>query len=100
MSVSSCVSMSLRRYSRRVLSSQQRVAFFSSSTAKDSFEERPLDTPLQSTTTTTTTPPLMERSDKNIFSQFFDKYSIKQQTDRILVAESFLEAATRQASDP
>jgi hypothetical protein len=98
MSVSSCVSMSLRRYSRRVLSSQQRVAFFSSSTAKDSFEERPLNTPLSSSTTTS--PPLMERSDKNVFAQLYDKYSIKQQTDRILVAESFLEAATRQASDP
>jgi hypothetical protein len=42
----------------------------------------------------------MERSDKNVFAQLYDKYSIKQQTDRILVAESFLEAATRQASDP
>ena len=44
--------------------------------------------------------PLMDRSEKGIFQRFFDKHNIKKQTDRILVAESFLQAATRQASDP
>jgi hypothetical protein len=43
---------------------------------------------------------MMERSEKNIFAQFFDKYSVTQQTNRILVAESLLQAAIHQASDP
>jgi len=43
---------------------------------------------------------LMDRSDKSIFQKFFDRHSIRKQTNRILVAESFLEAAISQASDP
>jgi hypothetical protein len=68
------------------------------STAKE-FEDRTLDTPLPPSTGTTTST-MMERSEKNIFAQFFDKYSVTQQTNRILVAESLLQAAIHQASDP
>jgi hypothetical protein len=43
---------------------------------------------------------LIDRSEKSIFQRFFDRHSITKQTNRILVAESFLQAATKQASDP
>jgi hypothetical protein len=43
---------------------------------------------------------LMERSNKNVLERLYDKYSVSQQTNRILMAESFLQAATSQASDP
>jgi hypothetical protein len=46
------------------------------------------------------TPTLMERSSKSILAKFFDKYSLSKQTNRILMAESFLQAASSQASDP
>ena len=42
----------------------------------------------------------MDRSNKNIFERMYAKYSMKQQTHRILVAESLLQAALSQASDP
>ena len=45
-------------------------------------------------------PTLWERTDKSFFQRLYDKYSFQQQTNRIVVAESFLQAATRQASDP
>lgn len=45
-------------------------------------------------------PTLFERSDKNILQRLWDKYSFSRQTNRILMAESFLEAAATQASDP
>ena len=44
--------------------------------------------------------PLLERTDKNWFQRMIEKYSIKQQTNRILVAELLLQAAISQASDP
>lgn len=62
------------------------------------FEDNTLNTPLPSHDPEN--PPLMERSDKGFFARLLDKYSLSQQTKRILVAESFLQAATRQASDP
>jgi len=45
-------------------------------------------------------PTLLERSNKNFLERLYDKYSLSQQTNRILMAESFLQAATSQASDP
>jgi hypothetical protein len=44
--------------------------------------------------------PLLERSDKGFLSRLYDQHSLRRQTDRILVAESLLQAATSQASDP
>jgi len=43
---------------------------------------------------------LAEKSDKSFFGKMLDKYSVRRQTNRILVAESFLQAANHQASDP
>jgi hypothetical protein len=43
---------------------------------------------------------LIERTDKNIIQRVFGKYSMSQQKERILVAESLFQAATSQASDP
>jgi hypothetical protein len=63
------------------------------------FDDPTLSTPLPSANTDAS-PSLMERSDKGLFARVFDKYSFVQQTNRILVAESLLQAATRQASDP
>jgi hypothetical protein len=42
----------------------------------------------------------MERTDKNIIQRMYDKFSMSQQTNRILIAESLLQAATSQANDP
>jgi hypothetical protein len=47
-----------------------------------------------------TSPTLMERTDKNIIQRMYDKFSMSQQTNRILIAESLLQAATSQANDP
>lgn len=44
--------------------------------------------------------PSMDGSGKNIFRKLLDRHSISKQTNRILVAESFLQAAITQASDP
>lgn len=97
------------RYGRRLVSPATRAIscrWQSSSTSSSShvhhhnkeFEDQTLNTPLPSPDPEN--PPLMERSDKGFFARLFDKYSLSQQTNRILVAESFLQAATRQASDP
>ncbi len=61
------------------------------------FEDKTLTTPIPEPDPEN--PPLMERSDKGYFARLFDKYSLSQQTNRILVAESLLQAASRQASD-
>ena len=45
-------------------------------------------------------PTLMERTDKNILQRMYDKFSMSEQTNRILIAESLLQAATSQANDP
>jgi hypothetical protein len=45
-------------------------------------------------------PTLLERTDKNIIQRMYDKFSMSQQTNRILIAESLLQAATSQANDP
>ena len=45
-------------------------------------------------------PTLMERTDKNILQRMYDKFSMSEQTNRILMAESLLQAATSQANDP
>ena len=45
-------------------------------------------------------PTLMERTDKNIIQRMYDKFSMSEQTNRILMAESLLQAATSQANDP
>lgn len=63
------------------------------------YEDRTLNTPLPSPDKDASTP-LIQRSEKGFLARVFDKYSFSQQTIRILVAESFLQAATRQASDP
>jgi len=61
----------------------------------------PTSPPEESTTTANEAPVgLMQRSEKGFFARVFDKYSFSQQTNRILVAESLLQAATRQASNP
>lgn len=44
--------------------------------------------------------PLLKRPKKNIFQRMFQKYSVSEQKNRILVAESLFQAATSQASDP
>jgi hypothetical protein len=51
-------------------------------------------------TNATAQQPLMEKSTKSYIGRLYDKYSFQQQTSRIVVAECFLQAATRQASDP
>ena len=43
---------------------------------------------------------LVEPADKNIIQRMFQKYSMSEQTNRILLAESLFQAATSQASDP
>lgn len=63
------------------------------------FDDPTLNTPLPSPDKDASTP-LIQRSEKGFLARVFDKYSFSQQTIRILVAESFLQAATRQASDP
>jgi len=45
-------------------------------------------------------PTLIEQTDKNIIQRMYQKYSMSQQTNRILMAESLFQAATSQASDP
>ena len=55
---------------------------------------------IEATRSTTITPLTEKESSKSFFQRFYDRYSVKQQTSRILTAESFLQAATRQASDP
>ena len=95
------------RYGRRALVRPVTLAvtsrcWQSSSTGavkNNEFEDRTLNTPLPSPDQDIS-PSLMERSEKGFFARVFDKYSFSQQTNRILVAESFLQAATRQASDP
>ena len=42
----------------------------------------------------------IEKIKKNIFQRTFKKYSVSEQKNRILVAESLFQAATSQASDP
>jgi len=60
-----------------------------------------------STTTNATTrnyaeeiPTMLERTNKNIIQCMYDKYSVSQQKNRILIAESLFQAAISQASDP
>jgi len=92
------------RYGRRALLRPVSLAVTSrwqSSTGaakNNEYEDRTLNTPLPSPDQDNS-PSLMERSEKGFFARVFDKYSFSQQTNRILVAESFLQAATRQASD-
>ena len=45
-------------------------------------------------------PTLMDKTDKSLMARIYDKYSFGKQQNRILVAESFLQAAKSQASDP
>ena len=54
----------------------------------------------EATRSNTATPLTEKETTKSFFQRFYDRYSVKQQTSRILTAESFLQAATRQASDP
>jgi len=42
----------------------------------------------------------IDRTNKNIIQRMYQKYSMSEQTNRILVAESLFQAATSQASDP
>ena len=44
--------------------------------------------------------PLMERSKKNFLQKMLNKYSVSEQTTRILLAESFFQAAVHQANNP
>lgn len=99
--MASSIALSVR-YGRRLIAPATRAAacrWLSSSHANNKeFEDQSLNTPLPSPAADAP-PPLMERSDKGFLQRFFDKYSFSQQTNRILVAESFLQAASRQASD-
>mmetsp|Transcript_58902 Transcript_58902/g.65898 ORF Transcript_58902/g.65898 Transcript_58902/m.65898 type:complete len:141 (-) Transcript_58902:947-1369(-) len=45
-------------------------------------------------------PTMLERTDKNFIHCMYDKYSMSQQKNRILIAESLFQAAISQASDP
>jgi len=94
------VSLSVR-YGRQMISPATRafVCRWQSSAANNKeFEDQSLNTP--PSPSTNAPPPLMDRSEKGIFARFIDKYSFSKQTNRILVAESFLQAASCQASDP
>lgn len=101
--MSFALAVSLRRCSRRMMApamsaGRQWQSTTATNSRKEDFDESP---PLPLNTDSSESPsPLMDRIDKNVFQRMYDKYSIKQQTNRILVAESFLQAATCQASDP
>jgi hypothetical protein len=91
------------RFGRRLLTPATRAVtvcrWHSSSHANNKeFEDQSLNTPLPSPATDEP-PSLLERSEKGLLQKIFDKYSFSQQTNRILMAESFLQAASRQASD-
>jgi hypothetical protein len=89
------------RYGRRLLVPATRAAvcrWHSSHANNKEFEDQSLNTPLPSPAADEP-PPLLERSEKSFLQRIFDKYSFSQQTNRILMAESFLQAASRQASD-
>jgi hypothetical protein len=76
--------------------------WFSTATSKKNKEfddGRPMNTPVPDINEEQG-PTLLERSGKNVFQKMYDKYSFSQQTNRILMAESFLQAAISQASDP
>jgi hypothetical protein len=89
--------MMLSRFSlARGLPRQVRAcARFQSSTRTSSAEDSP-----QSDAAIEEPESMMDRSEKSLFQKFFDRHSITKQTNRILVAESLLQAALRQASDP
>jgi hypothetical protein len=70
---------------------------FSTTSSKDFDKQQGMDTPMSDQSAE---PTLLERSNKNLLQKFLDKYSFSRQTNRILMAESFLQAATAQASDP
>jgi hypothetical protein len=73
----------------------------SSSYRRNDFDgDQPMTTPIPNLQDQQHEPTLLERSNKNIFQRMYDKYSFSQQTNRILMAESFLQAAISQASDP
>lgn len=61
---------------------------------------RRLSTTASSNVTQEQDPTATQRSGKNIIQQFYEKYSMSKQTNRILMAESLFQAATTQASDP
>jgi hypothetical protein len=96
---------SLPLYSRTTLDCfrQDRASAFArmfSTNSKDFDNQQALKTPLPNPQQQQAEPTLLERSKKNILERFLDKYSVSRQTNRILIAESFLQAATTQASDP
>jgi hypothetical protein len=73
---------------------------FSTTSRRDFDEEQALKMPLHNQQQQQAEPTLLDRSEKSFFERFLDKYSFSRQTNRILMAESFLQAATTQASDP
>jgi hypothetical protein len=83
------------------ISSTPSVWFSTATTKKNKeFDDgRPMNTPVPDINEEQG-PTLLERSGKNVFQKMYDKYSFSQQTNRILMAESFLQAAISQASDP
>ena len=84
--------ISHRSVEERVL----RMALSSSSVDGDSTVKADANHPNRESLT-----PLSEKeSSKSFLQRIWDRYSIAQQTSRILAAESYLQAATRQASDP
>jgi hypothetical protein len=71
------------------------------STTNKEFDKQPLTKmPFYHQQTQQAEPTLLERSNKNILERFLDKYSLSRQTNRILIAESFLQAAITQSNDP
>src|SRR6056300_809361 len=85
-------------FSRRTVSSSSLIS--RRSAAPFSTTAAPGDDQQQSSEAAEGPTSLLDKSDKNIFQKFFDRHSISKQTNRILIAESFLQAAITQASDP
>ena len=77
---------------------QQRRAFADAVEKKQFDDDRDMNTPLPNNSPEAES--LIDRSEKGFLQRLFEKYSISKQTNRILVAESLLRAAIKQASDP
>ena len=77
-----------------------RMALSSSSVGGDPTVKADANHPNREFLERSATPLSEKESSKSFLQRIWDRYSIAQQTSRILAAESYLQAATRQASDP
>ena len=77
-----------------------RMALSSSSVGGDPTVKAADNHPNRESLERSATPLSEKESSKSFLQRIWDRYSIAQQTSRILAAESYLQAATRQASDP